>query len=346
MRNFLSLLLLITLAALASSRAFAQTPSPTASPPVLKGGQTSGQSSAPPAQTDTNLPREVGEDEVVKVDTSLVTIPVTVVDAAGNYVTDLRQEDFRVYEDGVEQKLALFNQTTQPVCVVLLIDASGSVMSSLTDIKRAAIAFTDQLQPTDYVFPIIFSGSIIPLLPQATNDRAALRKAIQGIDIIKEDASSIYDAVQTVNDRILKRIRGRRALILFTDGEDVSSRRATKKSTLADAQELDALIYTVQYPGAIAMNTDRTVNSPPPSGAPEKYLKRLAAITGGKYYRGDSSKNIAKALASIAEELRRQYILGYYAGAPLKQGQGRRLKVAVNRENMSARTSKAYIDIR
>lgn len=345
MRNILSLLVLLTISSLPTGRAIAQSPTPPeqqGQPPVLKGTKKSDKT-APDSKPDGAPRQEVGEDEVVRINTTLVTVPVTVLDADGNYVTDLEKGDFRVYEDGVEQEIAVFNQVDKPVYVVLLIDASGSVIGSLPEIKAAAIAFTDQLQPADYVFPVMFSGTVIPLLPQATNDRAALRKAIGRIEPIPDNATSLYDAVQIVNDRILKRLRGRTALILFTDGEDASSSKATKESTLDDAQESEALIYTIQYPRVVSLNKEGMVTVKALSPEHGDYLKRLAEATGGRFYKGDSGKKIKQSLASIAEELRRQYVLGYYPGRPIEKGQGRKLKVLVNRQNMNARTRKTII---
>ena len=345
MRNILSLFLLVAITSLSASYSIAQSPGPSEQqgpPPVLKGAMKSDKT-APDTKPGTPPQQEVSEDEVVSINTTLVTIPVSVLDSDGNYVTDLEKDDFRVYEDGIEQKLAVFSQVTEPVCVVLLIDASGSVIGSLPEIKAAATAFTDQLQPTDYVYPIMFSGKVVPLLPQATNDRAALRKAISRIEPIPDNATSIYDAVQIVSDHILKRMRGRRALILFTDGEDVTSRKATEKSTLDDAQESEALIYTIQYPRVVSMNKEGMVTVKAMSPEHGDYLKRLAEATGGRFYKGDSGKKIKQSLGSIAEELSRQYILGYYPARAVEKGQGRRLKVVVNRQNMSARTRKTLI---
>lgn len=327
---------------------WAQTPSVPPQPqppPVLQGTTAEPGKAKEPSRPGASLPQEAGADETITINTTLVTVPVSVLDAAGNYVTDLGRDDFRLYEDGVEQRLAVFNQVTQPICVVLLIDASGSVRGSLPEIKAAALAFAEQLQPTDYVFPIIFSGSIIPLLPQATNDKAALRKAIQRIEVIQEDATSIYDAVQAVNEQILRRVHGRKALILFTDGEDVTSRKATLKSSLKDAQEMDALIYTVQYPRVVRMNKEGMVTGSAMSPEHGDYLKKLAEATGGRYYKGESGKSIRQAFASIAEEMRRQYVLGYYPNAVTEKGEARRLKIAVNRQGMSARTRKSLINI-
>jgi Ca-activated chloride channel family protein len=347
MRDKLFALLIPCLAVALSARtSCAQTPqtmpSPTPRPPVLQGVTTGdkAQTTAPAEK----LPREVSEDEVLTVNTSLVSIPVSVVDAGGRYVTDLKREEFRVFEDGVEQRVAFFSEVTQPTFVVLLLDVSTSVIWHLREIQEAAVAFTEQLRETDYVFPVAFSGKVIPLLPQATNDRAALAQAIRRTRAVNDDATSLYDAVQTVSDEILKRFRGRKALILFTDGEDVSSRRAKKKDNLRDALELDALIYTVQYPREIrvAKRNYLSVFSP----GHQEYLRTLAENTGGRYFKGDKPEKIREAFAATADELRRQYVVGYYPATPLRAGQSRRVKVSVNHPDLTTRTRKTVISAR
>jgi Ca-activated chloride channel homolog len=348
MRNIISLLTLALALSLAVRSALAQAPpsASTPSPPVLQGVSNTG-ANVSPTPFGKELPQEIGEDEPLRVNTTLVSIPVSVMDGSGKYVTDLKQGDFRVYEDGVEQRIAVFSEISQPTFVVLLLDVSTSVAPRLRQIQDAAIAFTDQLQTSDYVYPVAFSGRVIPLLAQATNDRNALREAIRRTRPVNDGATSVYDAVQTVSDEILKRFHGRKALILFTDGEDVSSRAATKKGTLHDAQELDALVYTVQYPRNIYLvgpysRTTLTVMSP----GHKAYLRKLAENTGGRYFKGDKSEKIREAFTSIAEELRQQYIIGYYPDKPVQSGQSRRVRIIISRPTMRARTRKTLINIR
>ena len=330
---------------LAAGVTLAQTPSPSPTPPrppVIQGA-TKADEKSDPARPDEKLPIEIGEEEILHVDTNLVSVPFTAIDAAGNYVTDLKQAEVRVFEDGVEQRVASFSEISQPTFVVLLLDVSTSVARHFREIKDAAIAFTDQLRPTDYVYPVAFSGKIFPLLPQATNDRAKLRQAILGMLIVDDDKTSIYDAVQSVSDEILKKFRGRQALILLTDGEDVSSRRAKKGDNLRDAQELDALIYTVQYPREIPIGNHQYL-SVMGSGYKD-YLRKLAENSGGRYFKGEKPEKIKNAFAQIAEELRRQYVVAYYSTSPLRRGQSRRLKV-VTRPGTSARTRKTLLQSR
>jgi VWFA-related protein len=326
-----------------AGNAKAQTPVPMPTPqraPVLQGASKP-DAKSPSAQPDERQPREVGEDEVLSVSTTIVSVPFSALDAAGNYVTDLKQADVKVFEEGVEQRVTSFSEISQPTFVVLLLDASTSVMEHLREIKASATAFVDQLRETDYVYPVAFSGVVAPLLPQATNDRAALRDAINRMGIIPDEKTSIYDAVQSVSDEILKKFRGRKALILFTDGEDVSSRRAKKKDNLRDALELDALIYTVQFPRHIPIGNGLYFDLMSPGH--KDYLRRLAENSGGRYFKGDKPAKIKDAFASIAEELRRQYVVAYYPATPLRPGESRKVKVSVTRPGTSARTRKTFI---
>jgi Ca-activated chloride channel family protein len=337
-----SILMLALLLAASSGRAQtlpSASPTP-ARPPVLQGVSKADDKSLP-ALPDDKSPREIGEDEVLRVDTNLVSVPFSVLDASGKYVTDLKQSDVRVFENSVEQRVASFYEISQPTFVVLLLDVSTSVMRHFREIKEAAVAFTDQLRETDYVYPVAFSGKVFPLLPRATSDRAALREAIRNMRVVDDGKTSIYDAVQRVSDEILKKFRGRKALILFTDGEDVSSRRAKKNDNLRDAQELDALIYTVQYPRELPIGNRQYLSLMTP--AYKDYLRRLAENSGGRYFKGDKPEKVKAAFASIAEELRRQYVVAYYAMSPLRAGQSRRVRVTVTRSGTSARTRKNFV---
>src|SRR5215213_3049671 len=107
---------------------------------------------------------EIGEDEVLRVTTSLVSVPVSVMDRDGRYIFDLKQEDFHIYEDDKEQEIAHFSNVEQPFSVVMLMDSSSSTISYMEQIKKAAAAFVAQLRAKDSVLPITFDGQLHPLL--------------------------------------------------------------------------------------------------------------------------------------------------------------------------------------
>jgi Ca-activated chloride channel homolog len=268
---------------------------------------------------------EVGSGDVLKINANLVNVPVTVINRQGRYVVDLKQTDFRVFEDGVEQTIAHFSNVDQPLKIVLLLDTSGSTEPFLNQIKSAAKAFVRELRPADAVKPIYFHGEIKPLAVVRSNDPVALNVSI---DQMKggpwQLGTRLYDAVD-FGLQDLKRQSGRKVIILFTDGENTWG-KATMKSTLRDAEESDVVVYTLQYG----------------DGAPDKYLQELASRTGGNYFKGAAGAALRTTFISVADELRRQYTLGYYPKLPAEDSRERKIKVKVNRKRVAVRARAAY----
>jgi VWFA-related protein len=204
-------------------------------------------------------PEAEDEGEMIRVDTQLVTIPVKVSDRKNRFFGGLKKEDFRVFEDDVEQEVALFSNEEQPFTVALVLDMSYSTKFKISEIQAAAIAFISQLREQDQLMVISFDEEV-HMLCEPTNDRQRIYRAIRSTQIAT--GTSLYDAVDlTMNER-LKQIQGRKAIVLFTDGVDTTSRRAHDMSTLSDAMELDALIYPIRYDtyaDVQAMNNGGTV---------------------------------------------------------------------------------------
>src|SRR6266536_1686117 len=214
-------------------------------PPVLGGANRGPNEQKPSTQQKDAGPEEVSAGDVVRVDTTLVSIPVSVMDRDGKYIPNLRKEDFRIWEDGVEQQVAYFASTEKPFTVVLMIDTSGSTRFKLQEIQDAAITFVDQLRPDDRVMVISFSDKVRVLTPQPTTDHNALSYAIRQAE--PGSGTRLYDAVDQVINQQLNSVEGRKAIVLFTDGVDTTSKHGSYESTLRDAEELDALIYPVEY---------------------------------------------------------------------------------------------------
>ncbi|MCU0237959.1 MAG: VWA domain-containing protein [Pyrinomonadaceae bacterium] len=185
----------------------------------------------------------VTDDDVLKIETSLVTVPVKVIDKNNRFIPNLVKEDFQIFEDGKEQEIAYFSNVEEPFTVALLIDMSYSTVFKTTEIQNAAIGFTAQLRPKDKVMVVSFDESVHPLC-QPTTDRKISNAAIKQTKI--GQGTSLYEAV----DYVVKKFRtipGRKAIILFTDGVDTTSRKAFYEGNLRDVEELDALIYPIQY---------------------------------------------------------------------------------------------------
>jgi Ca-activated chloride channel homolog len=208
---------------------------------VFLSSLTQAQQPASRAQTE----EQVGEGEVVRVTSNLVTVPVSVMNRQGQYVVDLAQKDFRIYENGIEQSIAHFANVDQPYSVVLLIDTSGSTAPFLAAIKEAAEAFVTQLRPADRARLVYFHGEIKPLNAAGISDQNELSAAIDRIESGPINMGTrLFDAVDFgLNE--LKSERRRTAIILLTDGENTWG-KATMKGTLHEAEESDTVIYTVQ----------------------------------------------------------------------------------------------------
>ena len=357
-------------------------PTPTR-PPVL-GGANYPNNRQPEKQADQAPagPEEVDAGDVIKVNTTLVTIPVSVMDRDGRYVPNLQKEEFRVWEDGVEQEVAFFQSVDKPFSVVLMLDTSPSTQFRLEDIQDAAISFVNQLRSDDRVMVVSFNDNI-KVLSEFTTDRNKLERAIHHART--DDGTRLYDAVDMVINQQLSRVQGRKAIVLFTDGVDTTSKRASYQSNIMDAQELDALIYPVQYDTSEDMNSG---NYPPVMGPGDvwgqilggifgggggrrhgggggrrggggypqgrgtarddydlanQYLLELANSTGGREYKADSLQNMSYAFANVAEELRRQYSIGYYPKRPPQAGQRRQIRVRARQPNLAVRARDSYI---
>ncbi|HZB47260.1 MAG TPA: VWA domain-containing protein [Pyrinomonadaceae bacterium] len=325
---------------------------------------------------------EVGEDEVVRVNTALVTIPVSIMDRDGRFISGLRKEEFRIFEDGVEQQVAYFATVQVPFTVALVIDTSGSTRFKLDDIQNAAIAFLDQLGPNDKVLVLSFDDDV-RVHAEATNDRRVLRNAIR--QTRPGNGTRLYDAVDFVIKRRFDRVQGRKAIVLFTDGVDTSSKHASMRDNLADAEELDAIVYPIQYDttngasgggggwggggnrrrGSVLGDILENIiigggNRRWPRGGggggggggnttreeyerAGDYLRQMATLTGGRHHDAEDLGRVEYAFTNIAEELRRQYSLGYYPARQSNASERRQIKVRVRRPNLVVRARDSYV---
>ncbi|MFN2576922.1 MAG: VWA domain-containing protein [Pyrinomonadaceae bacterium] len=373
-------------------------------PPVLGGATRDSNEQKPSAPPKDAGPEEVGEGDVVKVETTLVSIPVSVMDRDGKYIPNLTKEDFHVWEDGTEQRVAYFASTEKPFTVALVIDTSASTRYKIEEIQDAAIAFVNQLRPDDKVMVVSFDDKI-RVLQQPTNDRNSLRNAILETRI--GSGTRLYDAVDQVINQYLNRVEGRKAIVLFTDGVDTTSKHASYESTVRDSEELDALIYPVEYdtsgdmgvwgggwpgggsrrggggnypngngggglldilgaiinggsypsggggyPGGGGGNRRNGRGGWPGSGGAgnsrgeyqvaDQYLHDLARVSGARLYDAEQ-QDLNTAFRSVAEELRRQYSLGYYPTKPPIAGERRSIRVKVNRPELVVRTRDSYV---
>jgi VWFA-related protein len=315
------------------------------------------------------------DGDVIRVATNLISVPVRVMDKSGRFVRGLPKESFSVIEDGVEQEIAMFSNEHQPFTVALMLDMSYSTKFKIAEIQSAAIAFIDQLRPQDKVMVVSFDGEV-HMLCEPTTDRKEIYRAIKTTGI--GTGTSLYEAVDLVMNARLRSIEGRKAIILFTDGVDTASRRSNDLQNLADAMELDALIYPVRYdtfsdvqrmkngpiiaaPAPISIPRSGDSSSPfplpiPTIGTPggqgtsaeeykkaEEYLEQLAVRTGGRVYPATTVENLAEAYSRIASELREFYSIGYYPAQDRLPGKRTQIKVKVDKPGLVVRARNTYI---
>lgn len=299
------------------------------------------------------------DEGVVKVDTTLVSIPVSVLDQSGRYVPFLKPKEFHIYENGVEQEIVEFRAVNTPFHVALLLDTSGSTRFRLEDIQNAAIRFIEQLQPEDRVMVISFDSGL-HLECEFTGDREVMRQAVRQTKT--GGSTRLYDAVDVTLTEQLNQIEGRKAIVLFTDGVDTSS-RDTSQTSIRLVEEANVVVYPVKYDteertpysggrggttGGIQIPGWPGAKTPTIGGGTEDYhyagvyLKKLAEASGGRLHNADTLSDVDRAFARIAEELRHQYLLSYYPSNTAEDGSYRSIKVRVDQPDLVVRARQGY----
>lgn len=303
----------------------------------------------PASSTPSPTPRgdEIAEDDVIKVNTNLVTSSALVVGRDRQYVPTLRRQDFHVFEDGVEQQLAYFAAVDEPFTIALLIDNSRSTTFDLRNILDAAIALVDQLRTNDRAL-VISPTDDLKTIVGPTNNKEELRQAISNIQA--GGATRLYDAFDFALRHELADIKGRRAIVLLTDGVDNASRNASYQANINDIAKSDVQVYAVQFSTYARVSSQNgRVRRQPPEGSgfsrvdyqrADAYLHQISDLTGTSVYPAADVSKLDAAIASIADELHNEYSLGYYP-KPGKTGEVRRVEVRVNQPWLVVRGARA-----
>ena len=306
-------------------------------------------------------------DAPIKVQTTLVNVPVIVSDRQGRYISGLKAADFKLYQDRIEQPIAYFDAAEEPINVALLIDTSKSTQPVMDDIKSAAVRFLTELRPQDRAM-IVSADYDVHVLSQLTSDRKTLERAVKSARTGEEVGTVLRDAVAEVIQRSFKRVEGRKAIILLSDGKDVGS-RISEQALLDEAAESDAMIYTVFFETGFLRRgwIDATTfprrrvwvgpNRLPPQRPRQNerrrqrvemrneravgFLERLAEVSAGRYYSSEAS-DLKKTFNLIAEELRHQYRLGFYPDNSKIDGNRHTLRVEVTSRDAVVRARRSY----
>ena len=301
-------------------------------------------------------------DSPIKVQTTLVSVPVIVSDRQGRYIPGLKLEDFKLYQDRAEQPISIFDAVEEPLNVALLIDSSRSTLPVLDDIKGAGVKFIKELRSQDRAM-IVALDYDVHVLSQLTSDRKALERAMKNATTGEQFGTVLRDAVADVIERSFKQVDGRKAIIVLTDGKDAGS-RISERALLDEAAESGAMIYTVFFETGFLQRRrsdgprfprrwgrDRF---PSQDGREQRrqrvemkneqavdFLERLADVSAGRYYSSDAS-DLKKTFSLIAEELRHQYRLGFYPDNSKIDGNRHTLRVEVTTPNAVVRARRSY----
>jgi VWFA-related protein len=295
-------------------------------------------------------PEEVSEDDVIRVDTRLVSVNVSVVDRGTSRVlNDLTRNDFRLYEDNTQQEIRNFEAASAPFNLVLLIDLSGSTARVVDLIKAAALHFVEAARPFDRVGVITFAGSQVVVSP-LTTDRQALRQRINGIQ--RPDGSTkLYDSLAFAMDEVFREAKDsrRNAIVAISDGMDsvmpnVTGEGSTRtyEEVIRQAREFDGIIYSIwtdtqSYeplsPGDIQQETFDLAHD---------RMKELAETGGGAFYECQELQDLAGAYDRVVADLGTLYTLSYNPTNKVRDGSWRTIRVNVNRSNSVARAKRGY----
>ncbi|MEQ1763051.1 MAG: VWA domain-containing protein [Pyrinomonadaceae bacterium] len=301
-------------------------------------------------------------DDTIKVETDLVTVPVRVTSKGSRPLTDLKQSEFRIFENGEEQRIAYFSSVDQPFTVALLLDMSYSTVFKLNEIQAAALQFVAQLKENDKVTVIAFDEKP-RVLCQPTSDRRVLKLAIEATRT--GSGTSVFDAMDIALNKQLGAISGRKAIVMLSDGVDTYSGKSSKREILGFVEEDDVIVYPLRYDTYDDVRKNRRKDAqiryddddkphiyetPPVKGEREidyvearEFLDAVADSSGGRVFKVSSNTNLNIAFAKIAEELRKTYSLGYYPSDERLPGVTYTLKVRIYRPNLNIRTRETMI---
>jgi Ca-activated chloride channel family protein len=270
--------------------------------------------------------REHQKGYTIGVNVDLVVVHTTVQDKSGHFVSGLKKEDFRIYEDGVEQTITLFSQEDVPVTLGIVIDTSGSMRNKIDNVNRAALAFIKASNPQDEVFLIGFNDQV-ELLEDYTSDIEAITDSLD--NIIVAGGTALYDAIHLAVEKAHKGIKPKKAIIVITDGEDRDSYYKLEEMT-AKVQESDVQVYSVGFLNAIP---EKGLFGRWSKSVPEKAhdaLQLISEDTGARAFFPQKVSEINQIVSEVAYELRNQYSIGYISSNTARDGTYRRIKVEID----------------
>lgn len=275
------------------------------------------------------------EGSRIKVDVNLVVLHTTVLDDRGKFADGLKEENFRVFEDKVEQKLAVFKREDIPVSMGLVIDNSGSMRDKRPRVNEAAVTLVQDSNPQDEAFVVNFNDDYyLDLDKDFTSSIPELKEALERID--SRGSTALYDAIIGSLDHLKKAHRDKKVLLIVTDGEDNTSRNSLEK-TVKEIQKTDTVVYTI---GLLSDEKGRA------KSRAKKALEDIAKASGGLAFFPENVNDVHSICDQVAHDIRNQYTLAYYPSNSKRDGTYRSVSVEVvpprGRGKLVARTRNGY----
>jgi len=272
------------------------------------------------------------DDDVVRVNTELVVLNLTVTDHEGHYVKALKKSDFKIYEDGVEVQpdmIASFSLHESPYAAVVLLDSSGSMEERFSLARSAAIRFLDGLRPEDVAAVYRFDSKVERVQEfSGGRDLAPTAYAIRA-----KGMTTLNDAIVEASKTLADRPEQRKAIVILSDGMDTYSKASSGKA-LESALAIGATIYAVDMSALDVGGSAKHQSA--------ASLKEFAEKTGGRFVSTPGGPALRDAFSGIAEELGHQYTIAYRPANKKRDGKWRTLEVKLSREDLTVRTRKGY----
>jgi len=295
-------------------------------------------------------PEEISEGDVIRVDTELVSVNVSVVDRGTNRgVNNLTKDDFRLYEDNAQQQIVHFESSSAPFNLMLLIDLSGSTAKVVELIKAAAIHFVEAARPFDRIAVVTFAGGQVVASP-LTSDHDALRRRISAVQR-PEGSTRLYDSVVFAVDEVFREAKdsSRNAIVVISDGLDSVMPNVTGEGSTTTYQEM--LRRVKEFDGVLYSIWTDTQDYEPLSkfdiqqetfDLAHDQMKELAEAGGGAFYECEQLSDLAGAYDRVVADLGTLYTLSYRPTNKVRDGSWRTIRVNVNRANTVARGKRGY----
>jgi Ca-activated chloride channel family protein len=285
----------------------------------------------PPGQD----PNAGKQDSRIRVDVNLVVLHTTVLDDRGRFADGLKQDNFRVLEDKVEQKLSIFKREDVPVSMGLVIDNSGSMRDKRPRVNAAAITLVEASNPQDEAFVVNFNDDFyLDLDKDFTNSIPELKEALERID--SRGSTALYDAIIGSLDHVKKGSKDKKVLLVVTDGEDNTSHNSLEK-TLREIQKTDTVVYTI---GLLSEESKKNAKRA------KRALEQIAQASGGLAFFPENVADVHDICQQVAHDIRNQYTLAYYPSNTKRDGTFRTVQVEVipprGRGKLVARTRNGY----